>query len=259
MSLVAITLFACLPIGQTATPPKANPTSKAKPPVSSTARPTGPKKLSFDEVERSKHNAYRALTDYAEVVQMQLGGGQGVVFLQAISKERCKTAIMNGEKPVVESGYDGQARWLISHPEKKYGLKLAKNLTYSMPYVPQKADPKAEPRFDMQFQDGYNIRFLSNPPFVVTDDRSDKIDGKSVRRITARASIEGTKRFVELKQWFLPNSWLLVRWEANGLDRAGKSFKAGGLVVRASLRAGLKPDNFKLDVNSVKGYKRVDN
>lgn len=214
----------------------------------------------FDQIEANKHAAYRALADYREVIEMRVTGDgktQVLTLQQRIQgpKQRL-VALINGAK-YLESGHDGAKGWAITHASKQYKLWTGPNANYASKY--KAPDRKLAPvgDFNFLFDNGYNIRFTSNPPLKILSDSAATLDGKPARKIVAKAVIEEGKRFVQVTQWFYPDKWIMRRFDIEGKGKTSGVFKVEGRVLESSFAAASTPGMFRLDPKLVRGYTQV--
>jgi hypothetical protein len=222
--------------------------------------PAAPK--SFEEIERLKHQEYRRLTDFKARTTITVRSGkeqpQTMIYDQKIARGRQHLAFSVGGRVVMESGHDGAQQWVISHPEKQYLVHKGANSGFTRAYEPINAKEAPQGFFNFSFSDGYNLRFDCNPAFKLQRVDTAQLGGRQVRRVTARASFQGDKRYVQLTQFFDPSRWILLKFEVDTLSKEGERGRIEGTVSGMSFTAGLKNTDFTLSQASIKGYKRVE-
>lgn len=216
----------------------------------------------FDQIEALKHTAYRQLADYREVIKIEVRGDgkTNVLTLQQRiqgPKQRL-VALINGNK-YLESGHDGVKGWAITHASKQYKLWQGANANYVSKYKPPDRKKDALGSFNFLFDNGYNIRFTSNPPLKVLSSTAAVLDGKPARKIVAKAVIEEGKRYIQVTQWFYPDKWIMRRFEIEGKGKTTGVFKVVGQVMESSFAAASAPGMFRLDPKLVRGYTLIKN
>ena len=228
-------------------------------------------KPTFDQVEALKHKAYRALKDYREVIDIVVSGKaeQGAIRLsQRIAGPKQRLVAQVGGAKYLEAGHDGQNGWMISYPAKQYVLKSGRNELfydrYEKPKYSKLSSDDPKPRtveegarkgdFNFVFDNGYNIRFVSNPPLKIVSDETALLEGAKTRKIVARAVIQAGKRYVEVTQWFYADKWIMRMFKVEGMGKEGGPFSVAGVVAESSFAAGSKDSLFRLDPKLVKGF-----
>ncbi|MCW5940880.1 MAG: hypothetical protein KIS66_01525 [Fimbriimonadaceae bacterium] len=215
----------------------------------------GQPKLTFADVERSKHTAYRMLGDFRDRLTVSVQDGddpaESMEIEQRIAKANLRVVVRIGGKVVLEGGYDGASNWLVAHLDKAYQTTKGPHQWFREPYQAA-AYASSEPQFDMSFKNGYGVRFDCNPPLVVQSDQSVKLDGADARLIVAKTSVPGSTRSMEVRQWFFPDRFILRRFEVNGVRKDGKKLKIVGAFTEANFKANLTPKDFALP--PVPGY-----
>lgn len=229
----------------------------------------------FEQIEANKHKAYRELKDYREVMKIEILKPQRQVMVvgQRISGVKQRVTLTVAGVKVMESGHDGETGWAISHSTKEYLTNKGLNDLFFEKYVPPKLskkntdDPSEKAPgeglrvgdFNFTFSNGYNVRFESNPPFKVISVGNATLDGKPAKKVVAKASLEGGKRYVQVVQWFYPDKWILRQFEITGQSKAAGSFKATGKVTESSFAANSTPGMFRMDPGLIRGYRLKKN
>lgn len=205
--------------------------------------------MSFAEIEGRKHAAYRQLTDYRDTMRISVQDGddrpQILTIEQRIARERLYVKVTAGDTVVVEGGYDGARRWVVSHLERSYAATAGPHDWHAAPYRPLDYGRSNEPQFDMKFDNGYGVRFDCNPPLRVTSNSTVTLAGRPARLVVARAEV-APNRFMEIKQWFETDRYILRRFEVEGRRANGRSLKIVGEVTNANQRAGLGTNDFRM-------------
>lgn len=217
---------------------------------------TGQPKLSFADVERNKHTAYRMLGDFRDRLSVSVQDGeepaQGMEIEQRIAKANLRVVVRIGGKVVLEGGYDGASNWLVSHPDRAYQTTKGPHEWYRAAYAAANYAGSSEPQFDMSFKNGYGVRFDCNPPLVIQSDQTVKLDGTDARLIVAKTTVPGSSRSMEVRQWFFPDRFVLRRFEVSGVRKDGKKLKIVGAFGEVTFKAGLAARDFALP--AVPGY-----
>jgi membrane-associated protease RseP (regulator of RpoE activity) len=212
----------------------------------------------FDQIEEYKHKAYRAEKDFRESLTVELsadGRTQLWTITQRLQGPKMRVhVIVEGEKQV-DIGHDGTKMFAIFHPKKEYTTVSGKNEAFHAKY--ERPDYKKAPEgdFTFNFQDGYNVRFMANPPFKVMSRSTIELQGSPARKIVANATIEQGKRYVNVTQYFFMDKWILRGFVIEGRGKNGP-FKVVG-SAETEFSASSTPGMFRLDPGLVKGYTLV--
>lgn len=213
---------------------------------------------SFADIEKNKHAAYRLLADFRDQMTITVKDAnepaQTLGIEQRIAKSKLRVGVtINGTK-VVEGGYDGANQWVVSHVQKQFSTTKIPHQWFNDPYRPAQY-PDKEPQFDMKFNNGYGVRFDCNPPLKITSDSVVKLNGSDARLVTARADVPGTNRFIEVKQWFFPDRWVLRKFEVRGQRDGGKTLNVVGEATTVQFKANNTAKDFEMPRPS--GYTEV--
>lgn len=215
-------------------------------------------RLSFDQIEELKHKAYRSLADFRESLVVEISAENQKrtwILTQRIQGAKLRlTLFVDGVKQI-DVGHDGSKQFAILHPTKQYRVFSGPNRSYQSKF--QKPDYSKSPvgDFSFNFQDGYNVRFMANPPLKVSSDSIVDLNGVPARKVVASTTVEPGKRYVTVTQYFYTDRWILRAFLVEGRGKTGP-FKIQG-AAQTTFAAASKPGMFKMDPNLVKGYKLV--
>jgi hypothetical protein len=212
--------------------------------------------ITWDEVAKAKHAAYRALEDYYETWSVRIldEEGEDSFFLDRyLAKEKYRISLRKGTTFLLESGYDGQRRWIVSHERRAYAVLQGPNPAYSDPWKP--VDAKAIPAnsFHFNFLDGYDLTFQSNPPLKVIEDQKEE----GYRRIRSKAVRTDTGATVTVTEWFHADSWLLAKFDVDIVDGERTLSHIEGRVVNSSKQASNPAKRFEMPSTVAESYREV--
>ncbi len=215
------------------------------------------KVLTYEDLNRHMHEAYRKLEDFRQFVVLTNAGRPGTTTIdKRIAGERSRLAVKIDGQPVMDMGYDGGNKWLILHGARVYGTEPGKNEEFSMSF--EQAGKKAiEPgSFEISMTDAYNFRFDANPPLKILSQTPETLDGKRVLKFVSQSNkVDGTGS-ITLAQWMDPNRWVLVRFDLDVKSKAGSQHIVG-VSKELDYAAKLSVSDFQLDLNSLRGYRAM--
>mgnify|MGYP001770979023 CR=1 FL=1 len=218
---------------------------------------TAPLELpTWDEVSQAKHAAYRNLSDYFETWSVRIldeEGEESFLFDRYIAGAKYRISLRRGTTFVLESGYDGARQWMALHEARAFSIRDGPNEIFSRKWQPPSPDAVAKNSFRFNFVDGYDISFLSNPPFAVV---SDEMDGE-MRRVRPKAKRADTGATVTLTEWFRKDTWICARFDVVLKDAERELSRIEGRIVNYSFEAKNPDARFNLPQAVQEGYRRV--
>jgi len=212
--------------------------------------------IAWDEVAKAKHAAYRTLEDYYETWSVRIldeDGEDSFLLDRYLAKDKYRISLRKGTTFVLESGYDGQRKWIVSHERRAYAVLQGPNEAYAAPWKP--ADPKTVPAnsFHFNFLDGYDLTFQSNPPLQVVEDQSEEL----YRRIRSKAVRTDTGATVTVTEWFQKDAWLLAKFDVEIVDGERTLSRIEGRVVNSSKQAANPAKRFEMPSTVSESYREV--
>ena len=214
-----------------------------------------PKSLS--EVEINKILAFHELQNYREILEVELiRNGNDHYSMKAvtcIAGKKLHFVLTSPDGNRLESIVDGKISTLIVASSKVY---------CSYPYpADAKFDPRAhllkiEPgKFSFNSSSGAPFRFSMDPDLPITSDGLVEVDHAKFRRVVV-SGVGTSGRRVSITQYFLPDRWLLQRFEIEGEAETG-TFYLNGKVTVSEFSPKFPETEFLFDPKAVDGFKKL--
>jgi hypothetical protein len=202
----------------------------------------------FEELELNKIKTYNSLKNFHEELTVtSVQNGKTYQFARStwIDGARSHSYLDMGTGKV-ESVCDGKTDWIIVPSQGSYyETKLN---------PPSKFDPKAwllkadADGFNFTMSTEEPVKFACHLPFNVVSLDTVKEGGQALRKVVLSVTnSEGTK--LTITQWFLPDRWLLKRFDVNTGPDGPINMK--GEMTTLDLHASAPADEFKLDPKKV--------
>jgi len=186
---------------------------------------------SFAAIEKSKYEAFAALTSFSGTYEVMTipkdGAGSKQTVSILIAPTGRLTRIVSNGLPQFETAWTKAQRWTVFYPERRYSLaESSTDLPLTLPYAPLAAEPGSI-NFTM---DQSGVRFAADPAPTVSAPVKETVEGKSVRKIVCSSRNQSTGGEMSISQWFDGEGWQLRRFEL-----VLKSKGAVALTIRGNL------------------------
>lgn len=216
--------------------------------------------ITYEEMEAKMHEAYRALTDYREVMAITItaaGQNQLLRIERLISGSRNRLKITVDGVDISDTGYDGMTAHAVLHPERLYQLRQGKNEEFETKYKPVDLSKEEDGYFNFVPQSVYGVRFEVKPPPKVISEETVKLDGVDLRKIVAESPKIAENDLLRMTFFFYVDKWIIKQFEVEARSRSGKAMQIKGIATEANFNAGLTQREFVFDVATVPGYRKV--
>lgn len=206
------------------------------------------------------HEAYRALTDYREVMTVTItAGGQNQLLrierVIAGARNRLKIAVDGAD--ISDTGYDGLTAHAVLHPERLYQIRQEKNEEFEAKYKPADLSKEEDGFFNFVPQSAYGIRFQMKPHPKVISEETIQMEGKDCKRIVAESPKIAENDLLRITFVFHPEKWIIKQFDVEARSRSGSTMQIKGVATEANFTAGLTQREFVFDVATVPGYRKV--
>ncbi len=210
----------------------------------------------FQELEIAKLKAFHSAMSMREDVSITItAGGQTNNIRRVTEKDGVRMhCTLTGGGATFETFADATSAYVILHPAKQYAkTKIDATRTYNPAGDMLKAEKES---LNFRADTGTPVRFASDPPLLIKGMEKVSEGGKSYRKVTASATNK-KGRTVKLVQWFLPNEWILAKFQLEGQAENGPvSIK--GETSTLDMLARFQASTFIFDPVKLTGYKLVD-
>ena len=209
----------------------------------------------FQDIEIAKIMAFHGLVKFKMdlTVSFDIGTSKAVTNVETIldgNHRHVKISLPDSTR--MEYVDNGSTIWFINHSLKSY---------VETKYVPEASfDPKANLlkvaplRFDFNFSSDQPVQFASDPPPIVQSISIVRDGGSTLRKVVASCtSKKGHK--ITITQWFLPNRWIVKRFEVVGQSDSGPFTGKG--EAKIDFNSPPRPREFE-PPKDVSTYKKVE-
>jgi outer membrane lipoprotein-sorting protein len=209
----------------------------------------------MEEIRKGMHDDMRKLTSYSDEWSLTVNGENQtrVSFSRFINLKQNRLEIKMDGQLVLESGFDGQNVWVLSHPSKFYADE---------PWKQEERSPKSfgppesaeDGSFSFAFDGTYDFSIYSKPDLKVTTLEEVRLDDKDVRKITATATRPTGK--IQVEMWFDKDRWRMVKARAHGGRTGETPTDAVMTMLKSSFEEKYTATSFVLEQSKVAGYEK---
>ncbi|MBS1708348.1 MAG: hypothetical protein JSS65_06445 [Armatimonadetes bacterium] len=210
--------------------------------------------LGFDEIEKRKHESFTALKAFKGKYRIVTVPESGTAIIQEVvyvfSPTGRQVLVTVNDKAVVEMGWTEKETWRVSYADRKYATTVVDDGLKTKPFKPLPVE-----KGQVNFTVGENgMRLNAEPTPTVQSIEDDKVDGKTLMKISAVSRNVVTGGELRVVQWFEKGDWVVRRFDITSLQDGVIKINVRGTLLDADFKAATPAGIGKLPVSQLNGF-----
>ncbi len=214
--------------------------------------------LTFDEIERRKHDSFAALKSFKGTYKVVTIPAQGSAIVQEVvyvlGPAGRQIVVLVNDKAVVEMGWTEKETWRVGYGNRKFATTSVQDGLKIKPYEPLKVE-----KGRVNFVVGENgMRINADPVPQVTGIKDDKVGETTYLKVSASSKNVVTGGELRVDQWFDKGDWVVRRFEITTLQDGVTQISVHGTLVNSDFKAVTPANIGKLPLDQLKGFTKDD-